>query len=127
VWCVETQSGLAFVVGKKYPVYGTQWHPEKVGFEWWASEVINHSRDSIIANRQTSDFLRSEAAKNFNSFPSVEEERAHLVLSLPFTIFDRLNIYTCPPNRYTIMRQLILMMRFTTSNRVISFKYLLFI
>ena len=123
MWCVETQSGLAFVVGKKYPVYGTQWHPEKVGFEWWASEVINHSRDSIIANRQTSDFLRSEAAKNFNSFPSVEEERTHLVLSFPLLYLDRLNIYTSL-NRYTIMRQLILMTRFMTSNRVISFKYL---
>jgi gamma-glutamyl hydrolase len=33
----------------KAPIWGVQWHPEKNMFEWNPNEVINHSKDAILA------------------------------------------------------------------------------
>jgi len=85
---------ISTIEGKKYPVYASQWHPEKPPFEWWAQEVQNHSHDSIIANRQTADFLRSEAAKSYNTFPSQQEEQSKLIYNWAATYtFDQVHDY----------------------------------
>ena len=44
------RKGVAFVStveGKTLPFYATQWHPEKVQFEWDPEEGINHSTISV--------------------------------------------------------------------------------
>lgn len=38
---------LATMEAKDYPIYITQWHPEKPQFEWDPEECINHSYLSI--------------------------------------------------------------------------------
>ncbi|EAL64169.1 peptidase C26 family protein [Dictyostelium discoideum AX4] len=65
---------ISTIEAKNYPIYGTQWHPEKPIFEWWDQEVMNHSFDSIMANQYTSNFFVNECRKSLHSFsdPSVE-------------------------------------------------------
>ncbi len=38
---------VSTIEGKSLPFYSSQWHPEKVQFEWDAAEGINHSTDSV--------------------------------------------------------------------------------
>ena len=46
--------------GKKYPVYGVQWHPEKNGFEWNADQAINHSEHAVAIMQYTANFFVQE-------------------------------------------------------------------
>eukprot|EP00051_Salpingoeca_urceolata_P033869 m.22572 g.22572 ORF g.22572 m.22572 type:complete len:320 (+) comp6862_c0_seq1:133-1092(+) len=46
----KDRKGRAFVStieAKKYPIFGTQWHPEKNAYEWTANEQIPHSSDAV--------------------------------------------------------------------------------
>lgn len=61
------------------PIYTTQYHPEKVQFEWRPDEVINHSLDSIMANHYLALFFVNQTKSNTRSFPSVEAENAALI------------------------------------------------
>jgi len=65
--------------GKKYPVYGMQWHAEKPQFEWNPDEVINHSRDSIKSMQYFSDFLVNEARKSQHHFNTMDQEYHSLI------------------------------------------------
>uniref|UniRef100_A0A1A8IBE4 folate gamma-glutamyl hydrolase n=3 Tax=Nothobranchius kuhntae TaxID=321403 RepID=A0A1A8IBE4_NOTKU len=61
-----------------YPIYGTQWHPEKNAFEW--SRPYNpHSPSAIRTTFYMAEFLVSEARKNFHTFESKEEENKALI------------------------------------------------
>ena len=76
------REGVTFISsmeGKKYPVYGTQWHPEKPQFEWDADEVTNHTPDAITAMQYMSDFLVSEARKSQHTYPTSADESAALI------------------------------------------------
>jgi len=48
---------VSTIEAKRYPIYGSQWHPEKAIYEWGRDEdgtpmeAINHSEDSLKANR----------------------------------------------------------------------------
>ena len=48
---------LQFTTGKKYPIYGTQWHPEKLQFEWEPKEAISHSPDAILVGQYMANFF----------------------------------------------------------------------
>ncbi|KAK1173881.1 gamma-glutamyl hydrolase isoform X1 [Acipenser oxyrinchus oxyrinchus] len=62
----------------KYPIYGTQWHPEKNPFEW-TRPVISHSPSAVKASFYIADFFVNEARKNFHRFSSKEEETKALI------------------------------------------------
>jgi gamma-glutamyl hydrolase len=34
-----------------WPIYGSQWHPEKNIWEWTPEEVINHSLDAVVVTQ----------------------------------------------------------------------------
>jgi len=70
---------ISSMEGKKYPVYGTQWHLEKPQFEWHADEVTNHTSDAITAMQYMSDFLVSEARKSQHTYPTSADESAALI------------------------------------------------
>jgi gamma-glutamyl hydrolase len=76
---------VSTVQGKKYPIYGYQWHPEKNAFEW--SGHINHSPEAIAVMQYMADFAVTEARKNHQSFANPKNE------------FDSLIYNYCP--RYT--------------------------
>jgi gamma-glutamyl hydrolase len=61
------------------PIFTTQYHPEKVQFEWWSQEVINHSFDSVMSNHYLALQFVNQTRSNTRSFPSPEAEEAALI------------------------------------------------
>jgi gamma-glutamyl hydrolase len=51
---------------KKYPFWGTQWHPEKSAYEFSKPSVL-HDMKSIVFGRVWSDFFIKECEKNTNT------------------------------------------------------------
>lgn len=70
---------ISTVEGKKYPVYGTQWHPEKCQFEWTPKEEIDHSPDAVFVAQYMANFFVNQARRNTNHFPSEEAEEKALI------------------------------------------------
>lgn len=63
----------------KYPIYGTQWHPEKNAFNWNPNYVINHSQHAVRVAQYFANFFVDEARKSTHRFPSAEVESAALI------------------------------------------------
>lgn len=59
---------ISVVEHKKYPFYGTQWHPEKILYEFVEGKNISHSGGAIKAAHYFAEFFVDEARKNFNTF-----------------------------------------------------------
>eukprot|EP00808_Paulinella_micropora_P016399 g17095.t1 len=82
---------VSTIEARKYPIYGTQWHPEKNQFEWGKNaqgipnEVINHSSDAIKAGAFPAAFFVEEARKSQHKFPSAAAEAAALIWNWPVT------------------------------------------
>jgi len=67
-----------------YPIYGSQWHPEKNPYEWGKTagvpnEAINHSPDAIAIATYTADFFVQQARMNGNKFLDYKEEDGALI------------------------------------------------
>lgn len=67
-----------------YPIYGSQWHPEKNPFEWGKTdgipnEAINHSRHAVKIAQFAANFFVDEARKSNHRFASSEEEDKALI------------------------------------------------
>ncbi|XP_030611820.1 gamma-glutamyl hydrolase [Archocentrus centrarchus] len=69
---------VSTVEAHEYPIYGTQWHPEKNAFEW-RQPYIPHSPSAIKTTFYMAEFFVSEARKNFHKFESEEEESRALI------------------------------------------------
>ncbi|XP_008290933.1 gamma-glutamyl hydrolase [Stegastes partitus] len=61
-----------------YPIYGTQWHPEKNAFEW-SRPYIPHSPSAVKTTFYMAEFFVNEARKNFHRFESEEGESRALI------------------------------------------------
>uniref|UniRef100_A0A9J7YKP4 folate gamma-glutamyl hydrolase n=2 Tax=Cyprinus carpio TaxID=7962 RepID=A0A9J7YKP4_CYPCA len=61
-----------------FPIYATQWHPEKNAFEW-TRPYIPHMPSAIKTTFYMAYFFVNEARKSFHSFPSTEEEEKALI------------------------------------------------
>uniref|UniRef100_A0A671P4H9 folate gamma-glutamyl hydrolase n=1 Tax=Sinocyclocheilus anshuiensis TaxID=1608454 RepID=A0A671P4H9_9TELE len=63
-----------------FPIYATQWHPEKNAFEW-TRPYIPHmpSLDLHVLTFLLIYFVAFTARKSFHSFPSTEEEEKALI------------------------------------------------
>ncbi|XP_062335527.1 gamma-glutamyl hydrolase [Osmerus eperlanus] len=62
----------------KFPIYGTQWHPEKNAFEW-SRPYIPHSPAAVKTTFYMADFLVNEARQSFHRFENEEEEKKALI------------------------------------------------
>lgn len=60
---------ISIIEHKKYPFYCTQWHHEKILFEFV------EGRNAIRAAHYFADFFVDEARKNFNTFKNSTEEQ----------------------------------------------------
>ncbi|XP_035981056.1 gamma-glutamyl hydrolase [Fundulus heteroclitus] len=69
---------VSTVEAYNFPIYGTQWHPEKNAFEW-SRPYIPHSPSAIRTTFHMAEFLVSEARKNFHRFQSKEDESKALI------------------------------------------------
>ncbi|XP_056619566.1 gamma-glutamyl hydrolase [Triplophysa dalaica] len=62
----------------EFPIYGTQWHPEKNAFEF-TRPSIPHTPSAIKTTSYTAQFFVNEARKNLHTFSSTEEEQKALI------------------------------------------------
>lgn len=65
--------------GRDAPLYGLQWHPEKVLFVYNPSLAVDHGMVSTLASQYVANFFVLEARKSPNRFTSRREEEDHLV------------------------------------------------
>ena len=56
------------IEGRKYPVFGTQWHPEKNIFEWTEHEAIPHSVEAVRVAQYTANFFVDLARQSTHAF-----------------------------------------------------------
>jgi len=83
----EDRAGVSFVSTIEsfdYPIYGTQWHPEKNIYEWGQTngipnEAINHSPESILIAQYTANFFVEQARKCSHSYTNADEEDEALI------------------------------------------------
>ena len=68
-----------FVLGRDYPIYATQWHPEKNNFEWIESKDIPHSKAATEVGDYFANFFVNEARKSQHRFDSKEKEDKYLI------------------------------------------------
>ena len=89
--------GLVFVSTmehRQYPIYASQWHPEKIQFEWVVNESvgnINHDAEAIQVGQYFSNFLVNEARKNGQHFVNKTEEISRLMYN-----YHKYLVYTGP-------------------------------
>ncbi|XP_038587894.1 gamma-glutamyl hydrolase [Micropterus salmoides] len=69
---------VSTVEAHDYPIYGTQWHPEKNAFEW-TRPYIPHSSSAVKTTFYMAEFFVSEARKNLHRFESEEDESKALI------------------------------------------------
>ena len=68
---------ISTIEAKKYPIYGTQYHPEKINFEWVIEkEPIPHTFDAVVASQYFANFFVNEARK---SNIKLENENDYLI------------------------------------------------
>jgi len=72
---------ISTMEGNLYPVYGSQWHPEKPLFEWTPLEVTSHTKNAVLASQYVADFFVQECRNSGHSFPSQTEEMTALIYS----------------------------------------------
>ncbi len=71
------RNGRAFIStteGITLPITTTQYHSEKIAFEWNPAQAMNHSYVSVVANAWISRYFVNEARANARAFPSQEAE-----------------------------------------------------
>ncbi|XP_061877911.1 gamma-glutamyl hydrolase-like [Entelurus aequoreus] len=61
-----------------FPIYGTQWHPEKNAFEWRKPHFA-HGPSAVQVTFFMAEFFVGEARKSFHSFVSADEEDQALI------------------------------------------------
>eukprot|EP00794_Sanderia_malayensis_P005429 gene5429-6108_t len=78
----KDRDGIDFIStfeARRYPLYGLQWHPEKLSYVWNPVMVADHSLDSVRVTQYIANFFVMEAKRNSNRFRSREMEEKHLV------------------------------------------------
>lgn len=81
------RKGVEFVStieSKAYPIFGSQWHPEKNNFEFGETdgipnEAIDHSKDAIVVSQYTANFFVEQTRHSTHSFTSPDAESAALI------------------------------------------------
>ncbi|KAG7523990.1 gamma-glutamyl hydrolase-like [Solea senegalensis] len=75
-----------------YPIYATQWHPEKSAFDGTEPHIA-HFPSAVMTTYYIAEFFVEEARKNFHRFASKEEERKAL-------IYNYSPVYTGPASGF---------------------------
>ena len=83
------RNGKAFVSsyeGRHYPIWGLQFHPSRLAYEWKAREEMNHSIQAVVDMQYVAYFMYNQGRFNHHHF---DPDFLHQVI-----------IYNTPP-RYT--------------------------
>ncbi|KAL7632891.1 UNVERIFIED_CONTAM: hypothetical protein RMT77_016798 [Armadillidium vulgare] len=93
------KSGVEYVSTiehRQFPIFGTQWHPEKASFEWTTDSNHNKIPHSLEASRAAQAMAESFvqfARMNTNKFDSTEEEEKSLIYNFSPTFTGKNNDY----------------------------------
>lgn len=68
---------VASIEAKDYPIFGTQYHPEKPSELWVEGKDINHTWESIDLQRHFSELLVKMSRANPNTYGDFMAEAAH--------------------------------------------------
>lgn len=66
----EGRPFVSTLSARRYPITGTQWHPERQAYEWRPNIGLNHAPAVIRAMAWVADFFVGEARLNAHAFPS---------------------------------------------------------
>jgi gamma-glutamyl hydrolase len=69
---------VAMIEADSYPIYGTQFHPEKNLYEW-NEAPIPHSLPAVEVANYLGTFFVNEARMNAQKFDSVEDLKSKLI------------------------------------------------
>eukprot|EP01059_Diplonema_ambulator_P018031 TRINITY_DN3019_c1_g1_i1.p1 TRINITY_DN3019_c1_g1~~TRINITY_DN3019_c1_g1_i1.p1 ORF type:complete len:315 (+),score=37.97 TRINITY_DN3019_c1_g1_i1:527-1471(+) len=97
---------ISTMEAKNYPIYATQWHPERNAFEWAVQNfnaslplepAINHGPAAIKTTSFLAEFLVSEARKSKHAFKTPQEEYKSLIwhktlVSYEYFVFSQMYI-----------------------------------
>lgn len=103
------RAGTAFistVESFRYPIFGTQWHPEKNPFEFGMTpegipnEAINHSPEAVRVSQYASNFFVKQARRSSHAFADTAREQAALIdnWAATATTGDFMSTYFFPNN-----------------------------
>jgi len=70
---------VSTIEGRVYPIWGTQWHPEKVSFEWNENLSILHTSESVAINMYPVTFFVDQCRQNKNKYPTKTAEESDLI------------------------------------------------
>lgn len=70
---------ISSIEGIQYPVYATQWHPEKAMFEWNPKLTIPHEPEAILLSQSLANLIVNEARRNYHTFNSSKAEDKALI------------------------------------------------
>lgn len=70
---------ISTMEAKNYPIFASQWHPEKNTFEWTDKINIPHSPDATRVTQYMADFFVDQTRLSNHSFPTEEAEKAALI------------------------------------------------
>jgi gamma-glutamyl hydrolase len=85
---------VSTVEGKEWPLYGTQWHPEKAPWEWNPDWRIERNDLAIQLSNYFGRYFVNECKTNRNQFESAEVEDRMLLhnwVSIPSSALKRLD------------------------------------
>ncbi|KAE8291844.1 Gamma-glutamyl hydrolase [Larimichthys crocea] len=70
---------VSTIEGRRYPFYGTQWHPEVNRFQWDRKLNFPHSPHAVQLSSLLAEFFSNEGRKSLHQFDSPEEEASSLI------------------------------------------------
>jgi len=70
---------VSTIEGHVYPFWGTQWHPEKISFEWDKKLLIPHTSEAVSINMYPVTFFVDQCRRNKNKYASSSAEENALI------------------------------------------------
>ena len=80
---LDNKQYATFVEHRKYPFYATQFHPEKIVYEWNPRTSVERPLSGILMNQHLANFFKSEAAKSNHRFINPADFHARKIDNYP--------------------------------------------
>ena len=85
----DNNTFVAIIEAIDYPIYSTQFHPEKNPFEWRDSLPIPHTSEAISVSTYLANFFIFEARKNAQTFGTPSQLKPYLIYNFKiFAVYD---------------------------------------
>ena len=88
-------SFIAIIEGRDYPIYGTQFHPEKVMYEWKFDIV--HDYESVRFAQFCGRFFIQDARRNQHMYKSKNYKKIYIFFRYPAEDLDKDVFYNYEP------------------------------